>query len=325
MEPMKKYIPLIFLVSNAFAYDATVIVLEAPLLKEASLKSTVLQVLRKGQRVYVPHEIGDQRPLPEFIPTFDRAGNPAFVPTKYIKIVTDTVDEADQPIRYAGHDPTDYRIEEPIPVTYPFENRNFVRASVALLVGNNADTPYAYNSTFNEQSYGAALGLRINFTHKIVYDKFDRFYFGFIGMATDSTNNLDFKNANVAKENRLVFRAGPWFTYDAFKNDNYRLNLGTGFTFNYHYSILKVSSATDEEQRGFSGFSLSPMVSTAFTINDVFPNMDFISGVDLSFYLPHSLKNSTETLHPELWGDANQINNSYKTQASLFLGVQFKY
>lgn len=328
---MKKYFSILltlmlFPLGQTFAYDGIVIVLEAPLLREPLLDSTVLQVIRKGQRVYVPREIGDTQPLPEFIATFDRAGNRAYVPSRYIKVVTaKAAYEAQEPITLAGHDPTDYRIEEPISASYPFEDRNFMRASISLLVGNNANTLYSYNSAFNEQSYGAEIGARVSVTKKIVYDKFDRFYFGFIGFVTTAKNTIDFKNMNEAQENRTVFRAGPWITYDAFKNEKYRLNIGTGFTFNYHHSSLQMSSGVDEEKRIFSGFSISPMTSTAFQISNIIPNMDFISGVDLSLYLPYTLKNSNEPQYPGLWGETSQINNRLQAQASFFLGVQFKY
>lgn len=330
MGPMKKYffslLTLPFLaVTNAQAYDAVVIVLEAPLLREPSLSSTVLQMIRKGDKVYVPNEYGNLEKMPQFIPTFDRAGNRAYVPSRYIKVVTGNIGERRQPIAFVGHDPTDYRIEEPIPSTYPFEDRNFLRASAAFMVGNNTTSSYGYNSAFNDQEYRAEMGGRITLTRKISFDKEDRFYFGFIGLITSTKNTIKFKNESLAEESRGIIRGGPWFTYDAYKSEKYRLAIGTGFTFNYHRSTLFMDSALNSEERVFSGLSISPMTSTTFQINDVLPYTDFVTGVDLSLFLPHTLKTVDDPEIPELWGEENQITSGLKAQASVFVGIQVKY
>lgn len=316
---------LILSMNAASAYDGIIIVLEAPLLKSPSMKSTVLQVIRKGEKVYVPREYANPADMPEFIPTFDRAGNRAYVPSRYVKVVTGTTAESHQSIRYAGNDPTDYRLEEPIPKTYPFEDRNFLRASASFIVGNNTTAAYGYNSPFNSQEFRADMGGRIAITRKVAFDKYDRFYFGFIGLITTAKNTTKFKNDALAEESRSVMRGGPWLTYDAFKNEKLRLSIGTGFTFNYHRSSLLVDKAPQSEERLFSGFSISPMTNTTLQINDVLPNTDFVTGVDLSLFLPYSVKSNEEAEIPELWGENNQISSGLKAQASLFLGIQVKY
>jgi hypothetical protein len=327
---MKKYfLPAIagltITLNQAVAYDGIILVLEAPLLKEPTLSSKVLQTLRKGSKVYVPNEIGDSETLPEFIETFDRAGNRAYIPTRYVKIITGKTNEFRQSINYQGQDPTDYRIEEPIPVTYPFEDNHFVRSSLAFMVGNNTNSPYEYNSAFTEQDYGTEFGGRFSLTKKIVFDQYNRFYFGLISFFGISQNKLEFQNFNVAKESSFVLRMGPWFTYDAYKTSKYLLSVGTGFTFNYQSSKITVSNDLQSEERTFSGLSIAPMTSTSFTIADIFPNTDFISGADLSLYLPHSLKSSNSSETSELFGENNEINSSFKAQVSLFLGIQVKY
>jgi len=327
---MKKYFFRLFTFSllslnTAHSYEGIIIVLEAPLLKAPDLGSTVLQTIRKGHKVYIPNEIGNLDQMPDFIPTFDRAGNRAYVPARYVKIITGTEEEKKQPISFAGHDPTDYRIEEPIPVTYPFEDRGFLRASAAFMLANNTTSSYAYNSPFNDQKFRAEMGSRISITRKVSFDKYDRFYFGFIGLVTSAKNTTIFKNDNLAEESRGIIRGGPWLTYDAFKNENYRLSIGSGFTFNYHRTTLFVDSTNTSEERIFDGFSLSPMTSTTLQINDILPSTDFVTGVDLSLFLPHTLKASDQPEIPELWGEDNQISGGLKAQVSIFMGIQVKY
>lgn len=327
---MRKYFLTLFTflmisIDTSTASNGIIIVLEAPLLKSPSLNSPVLQVIRKGEKIYIPNEFATPSEMPEFIPTFDRAGNRAYVPSRYVKVIAGTNVENLQPISYAGHDPTDYRLEEPIPKSYPFEDRNFLRVSASVMIGNNATTAYEYNSPFNTQEFSAELGARLAITRKVTFDKYDRFYFGMIGLITTAKNMTKFKNDALAQENRSVIRGGPWLTYDVFKNEKYRLSLGTGFTFNFHRSSLSVDKTIESEERLFSGYSISPMTSTTIQISDVLPNTDFLAGVDFSLFLPYSVKSTDEVEIPELWGEDNRIRSSLKAQASLFLGIQVKY
>ena len=92
--------------------------------------------------MYVPNEIGNLKDLPEFIQTYDRVGNIAYIPSKYLKIITNDLSESRMPNQYPGSDPTDYRLEEPIPASYPYDDNSFLRASFALLAGNNLKSPY---------------------------------------------------------------------------------------------------------------------------------------------------------------------------------------
>lgn len=331
---MKKIFLLIavFFLPEAYSYDGVVIVLEAPLLKEPKLSATVLQTLRKGSRVYVPREIGDllinDDKIPEFIQTYDRVGNVAYVPAKYIKIATNDISENKMPITIPGNDPTDYRIEEPIPSTYPFANLSFLRASISLSLGNNIKAPYDYNSAFSKQSFSSETGATLIVSRKMTFDIYDRYYFGFIGSINTTNNTTHFQNANEANENRSVVKAGPIITYDAYKTEKLRVTLGTGFTYNYHKSTLEMADALgNSEQRIFSGFSFSPFTKTMVQVTDVLPMTDFILGADFNLFLPHTQKSADEIAFMELWNadSPNQIQAGLEPQVSFFLGIQVKY
>jgi hypothetical protein len=334
MGIMKKiFILTAFLILNkTFAYDAIVIVLEAPLLKEAKLNSTVLQTLRKGARVYVPDEIGkllaQNHDLPEFIQTYDRVGNVAFVPKKYIKIITEDLNEEKMPITIAGHDPTDYRIEEPISKTYPFDDSVTLRANVSLMLGNNTKNTYEYNSLFSKQNFSNETGLRLAVTRKVSFDKYDRIYFGLVTAFSIFENNISFQNSNTAVENCSILKLGPIITFDAYKADNLRFTLGTGFTYNYHQSSLTLSDTLENsETRDFSGYSLAPFINTAVQFTNVFPMTDFLIGSDFNLYLPHGQKTNTQPDSSGPWGanSVPKINAGIETQLSFFLGLQVKY
>ena len=316
------YMPL------AFSYDAIVIVLQAPLLKEANLKSKVLQTIRHGERVFVPNEIGNQNPLPEFIQTFDRVGNVVYIPSRYIKIITHEVSEYEMPIKISPNDPTDYRLEEPIPSTYPFANESFLRANLAFTMGTNGQSPYDYQSTFSKQSYSNELGLRLCLTKKADFDQYDRFYFGFLTSISSVNNQVDFQNGNTSKESRSLIKFGPIITFDTFKNNQYRLSLGSGFTYNYHKSSLEMSDQTGQsEDRWFTGFSFSPFINGQLQVVEVLPSTDLVLGADINFLLPHKETTKDQATIEGLWNNdsPNQIVNHLNLQAAFFLGIQVRY
>lgn len=309
----------------AKSYDGIIIVLEAPLLKSPDLTSKVLQTLRKGQRVFVPREVFDADQLPEFIPTFDRTGTRAYIPTQYVKVISHNEQESKMPLNIAGHDPTDYRLPEPIPSTYPFEDKGNLRVSASFLMSTSLKSPYTYNTSFNDQNFRNELGGRLLITNKVSFDTYERFYFGFIGIVSNARNSISFKNEATSYENRSVLRGGPILTFDAFKSEKYRLALGSGFTYNYHKSSITIDSGAMGEQRLFSGYSLSPIFNTTFQVSDMLPNTDFIAGADLSMFLP-SLQESKDTPeYPELWAQNDKIQQGLKTQVSAFIGIQVKY
>lgn len=331
---MKKILLLIavLLVTETHAYDGVIIVLEAPLLQYPNLNSVVLQTLRKGARVYVPNEIGNlleqDIDLPEFTQTYDRVGNIAYIPTKYIKIITKEISENKMPITLPVNDPTDYRLEEPIPANYPFDDHSFLRASIAFTMGNNIKAPYDYDSAFSEQTFSSETGAKLVLSRKMNFDNYDRYYFGIVGGINTTNNKVVFRNTNYAEENRSVIKAGPIITFDAYKAEKLRFTIGTGFTYNYHKSTVTMSDTLgNSEQRLFSGYSLSPFSNTMIQFSDVIPMTDLILGADLNLFLPHNQKSTDEISVPEIWASesSNEIHAGLKTQVSFFLGIQVKY
>lgn len=324
---MKKLTLLFFFIATqALAFDAVVIVLEAPLLKEPALNARVLQTLRKGEKVYVPNEIGSRDRLPAFVQTYDRVGNIAYIPSRYIKLITNDQRENKMPISLS-HDPTDYRLEEPIPSTYPFDNTSFLRASVYAFFAPNASSSYAYNYFYRKQEFTSETGLKLNVTRKVSFDRWDRFYFGGTGSITTSGNTVYFEQNAKAEESRSTFKLGPLLTYDAYKTQNYRFTLGTGFTYNYQRAFIKLRGFRASEERYFSGYSMSPFTSLYAQATEVLPNIDLIAGADINFNLPYTLKTDSPASIPEIWSDAapNDLKSEFKTQASFLLGVQYRY
>ena len=324
---MKKILLSFFLIIfcyKAQALEAIVIVLEAPLLRDASYDAQVLATLRKGKKIQIPTIAATSGELPEFIAVFDRAGNEAFIPSKYIKIIYNTDKEYETSVAYEGNDPTDYRIEEPISSKYPYDDSPDIRASVSVHIGSNSNSPFEYKTGYTSQKNKMEMGARVAALKKVDHDKFDRFYFGAIGFITSTKNSLNFVDGTFSEESRDSIRLGPYFIFDPYKTANYRLSVGTGFTFNYNKALLERENSNLIESRLFDGFSITPLVNVAYQVNQVFPHTDFIIGMDAHFMLPYNLKTKDDATNPILWSDNNQISSSFKVQASIFVGLQFR-
>jgi hypothetical protein len=322
----KKLLFLLFLLSNlAFPYEGIVIVLQAPLYKSADDHSIILQEIRKGERVFLNPSLDLTLTLPSYIQTYDRTGNIAFIKSNQIKIITNDELEEQWPTSLGEHDPTDYRLEEPIPSTYPFYDHQFRRFSFAFTVASNPLAPYNYGSAFLTQNYSNALGIRFCVTKKFAFDQNNRFYFGVIGGVSIATNNITFTDGSVAKEGRTLLRLGPYFSYDAFRNSHIRLSTGAGAVYDYHISTIKLTNAIgNSEQRLFSGYSLSPLASVNLEIDKVAPGADLILGSDLILYLPYSQTAPNSSGSGIAW-NGDKIRSSVRAQASFFIGVQIKY
>lgn len=319
---------LVFFQITAYAREAMVIVFQASLYKEKNDTSTVLQNIRKGNKVYVPASLDLTKPLPEYIETFDWTGNTAYIKSNHIKIVTNDDLEKKWPISIGKHDPTDYRIEEPIPPTYPFWDHSFGRASLEFTMGGNSQPAYNYGSSFAKQDYAMEKGVKFSLSKKVSFDNTDRIYYGFILGYSYVKNAMSSLNDVYASEIRTLIRIGPYLSYDAFRSQEYRFSLGIGATYNFHRTSIYLNDAHDffdySEERIFGGTSISPMTSIGLQMDKVIPGASLLMGSDVYFYLPYKQTAPKKSTYPEIWKE-EQISSSLRAQISFFLGVQLKY
>ncbi|MCK6595668.1 MAG: hypothetical protein L6Q33_10735 [Bacteriovoracaceae bacterium] len=320
------------IIQNLQAAEAIVISFRAPLLSARTDDSKTLQVLRKGEKIYLAETDLKDPNYPEYLETIDRSGRTAFIKREYLKIIWKDQRENTTAINYTnastGHDSTDFRPEEPIPSTYPFETREFTRLNVSLAVGSNPKGPYTYSENISEQNFSYETGARFLYQRKADFDQVDRLYFGLFGSVASVTNKVDFTSGGTSKENRSLFRLGPIVSFDFYKTQKHLLNLGTGFSWNHHRSTITVSqTGLGEEERLFTGFSISPFIQSQFAFRNFYPNADFTLGSELSFYLPHTQNAGSDPEFNKYWSSEspNEFQQTLRLQAQFYMGINFKY
>ncbi len=324
-------IVILIICFNNFAAQGVVTSFRAALLSSPNENNAkVYQVYKKGEVFFVSEESIKEENESEFYETIDRSGRTAYIKKEYVKIIYNDERENSQNISYFhpkyGHDTTDFRLEEPIPSTYPFESREFSRLNVSLSLGSNPKDPYNYQVNTKSKDFSFDTGLKIIFQKKIEYDKVDRVYFGLYSSISSVTNEITFSTEEVARENRSTLKLGPILSFDFYKTHKHLLNLGTGFTWNYHRSVIKIQDNTDgSEERIFNGFSISPFVLSSFAFREIIPGTDFTIGSELNFQLPHSQTTSNEKALNRFWSEEDKLNQDLRLQALFFLGFNTKY
>ncbi len=333
------------------AGEGIVVVLEAPLLREPNLESKVMQLVRKGQKIYIHNKhflqdlskqklytVEDLKKIDwkeenfhsNFYLTIDRSGNDAYIPKEYIKLITKDNREFTKSITPFAPDPTDYRAEEPLPEGYPIVRKQSYRGQISLGTGPDIKTSYLYPRTILKEKYSSRRGAYISYGRKAAWDKYDRFYFGGVFHIWTSQAQFTLFDFTETKEARGQLGLGPYIAYDTWRNRDYQITLQGTLTLNWNRVIVS-QTADDEsfEERSFKGFSFSPRLGSFFQIKNIIPKVDFLSGIDLQLYLPHTLKSTTPIEIPDLWQKLNSQNDVFSVPFTahwtLFIGFQSHY
>lgn len=306
-----------------------VIVLEAPLLNAPDLGAKVVQRVRKGD--IIPLEQSqfkrDQDQLEGFFETWDRNANVVYIPKLHVKLITHDSRELETSVTRWGHDPTDYRLEEPLADHYPLYFGEQRRIFANFNMGSHTKTNYLYQSDFQTEEFISRKGVQLGYLHNVSFDTTDRLYFGpfFQGVAEQA--QFAFNNDARARESRGLIGAGPYLSYDSYRSDRYLLTIGGGFMLNWNRHLITYATRDgDEEDRIFNGLSMSSKAQAVFHFRNVFPKMNFIFGAEAELALPHTLNPQLQAQLSGVWNSSfDQISVPLQTHHSFFVGLVSTY
>jgi len=350
------FLIFISLVSNAHALDAVVTVLETPLLQHRSYNAKVVQYLRKGDIIKVhpslnnntefdhlapsPEKLAklkkelnespewNQDPLfkgivtdatieDEFIPTLDRQGNTVYVIRDHFYLYFTDRKEFDQTT--LKKDPTDYRLEEPLPKSYPLYSLSGYRGQITLGITQPYYESYPYPSNVKTKGYTSPIDLNMTYLRKTPDDKYDRFFFGGTFNLRTFTNTYTLFNGVSAKEQGIKLGIGPYITYDAYKGVENRLNLYGSINVNF-FNQLNISQEKDgiEEQRNYRTITLSPRIGVQYHRKQILEDVDFVLGTSIEME-PATTFQSTSAANQETWWVSGG-SDKFKTRTTFTLG-----
>src|SRR5690554_1038203 len=336
---------LLLLPLKSFALDAVITVLEAPLFKEKDTSSFVIQYKRKGDIIKLhpslnadlrydhlkPKDFLEDEKFAynedEFIPTYDRLGNLAYVLRDHIFIYFEDERETRQiPLK---KDPTDYRLQEPLPETYPLLKKTGYRAQLYASVYQPNNESYPYPSDVKNEGYTLPLGVTFNFLRRASFDIQDRLYFGITANFATHENSFILMANRQVEETSYKFGVGPVISYDAYKGTKRRVTIMTSILVNlfHQFDITQKDNKDQSESRSYRGYSFTPRLSALYTFMDMFPHSDFFLGTTLESDLAGNFKVDRGSLYDGWW--QSQGNDSFSSKANLnvsvHLGLQMRY
>ncbi|OFZ16533.1 MAG: hypothetical protein A2X86_12105 [Bdellovibrionales bacterium GWA2_49_15] len=335
---------------NIWAAEAVVIVLQTPLFAGPKIDSTILQYHRKGEHLYIrdsnvspsPHsknydsnnpEEGEeyfpvfhQVPSSGFFETVTRTGQSAFIKADHVKILYADEREKLTEISPFEHDPTDYRLEEPLPPKYPIYDPNRYRMALAYAFGPQRKVNYPYPSLITGEDFKVRKGFYGHYIKKVDWDPYDRFYFGFFGYYFTSETDFSLLSGTFAIEEQKIISIGPYFSYDTFRINKLTLSFAGGITANRHIMTIKAQNGASLDQRTFASWTLTPRLGSNIQIKSVFPNTDFFTGVELQAAHPFRLTSSDPQQNRNNWNqEKDRVYFAPGAQFTVCLGVQSTY
>jgi len=352
-------------ISQVFALDAVVTVLETPLLSEPHLKAKAVQYLRKGQIIKVHSSVHNskaydhlapsveklkqlkqerdeapewtQDPLfkgeateasldDEFIPTLDRQGNKVYVIRQHLYFYFNDRKELDQNI--SSHDPTDYRLEEPLPKKYPLFTQTGYRGLVTLGFTQPYSESYPYLSNVKAKGYSSPIDFNFTYLRQSPDHKADRLYIGAtLGIRKFSNSFYLFNNVE-AQEEGFKLGLGPTVSYDAYKGLKNRLNLYGTILVNFFNQInVEQTQGGLEEARNYRAINLAPRLGLQYHRKSILEDVDFVLGTSYEVEPAITYRSNSAANQGTWW--RSRGSDKFRTRASFslagYIGFQTAY
>lgn len=359
---MKKLLfGLLLLCSNAFALDAVVTVLETPLLKYRSYEAPVVQYLRKGDVIKIHPSVGnvekfqEHAPSPEkleeikkrlknedplfrgenentayiedeFIPTLDRQGNIVYVISEHIYVYFNDARELNQKI--IKKDPTDYRLEEPLPKNYPLKVPAGYRGQFLLGVTQPYYESYPYKDEVRNKGYMSPVDVNLTLLRIAKGEYQERLFIGGSINVRAFENSYSFVDRRFSTEQALRMGIGPTISYDAFKGTKNRVNLSGTILVNL-VDRLSISQSLDQrkDSRLYTGYSVAPRLALQYHRKEIMDELDFVLGTSLEMATATTYRAQNGASEASWWKSLGNDSFTTRTTYNLgaYIGIQSAY
>lgn len=358
---MKKLLLVLVLISgNAFALDAVVTVLETPLLKYRSYEAPVVQYLRKGDVIKIHPSVANEEKFEqfapsaeklkairkklknddpifrgenentayiedEFIPTLDRQGNLVYVISEHIYVYFGDSREFNQ--KQSKFDPTDYRLEEPLPKKYPLKTPVGYRGQFLAGITQPYYESYPYKDSIKRKGYTSPLDLNLTFLKLAPGNYQERLFIGGSMNFRRFDNTYTFPDRRYSEELGMRFGVGPTISYDAFKGEKNRVNMSGTILVNIDYMTISQSLDERKDSRIYSGYSVAPRLSLQYHRKEILEELDFVLATSLEMGSATSYNAKNGGAEEAWWRNLGSDKFTTRTTFSVggFIGLQSAY
>lgn len=338
-----------------------VTVLEAPIFKNDDINSKVIQYLYRGNQVYIHSnhtrkdkfkEINDisedqlekshkeyqkdfKDPLFEsqnaetlnskFYKTQDKNGNDAFILKDHVFVFYKDNREMDQSI--ASFDPTDYRLEEPLPIGYPLIINKKKRGIISLAFRSALRHNYPFSEPINDQALGLESEFNFIWSNHVDWDEEVRLFFGG-NLSLSNGENSFITETSSATENLFRISIGPYLGYDIWRNDKFRFNIFSALNFgliNSKSVRISKTASSDRLNLDYTTNDIELRFGSNFQIQDILKNADFLIGFNTFLQLPKKYELKSQSGEINNFSPSfikSNFNETYLFGMNLFFGLQ---
>ncbi len=353
--------------SALFAGEGLVIVYEAPLLERPNDQSPQIGKIPKGQIIYIHRKHfnpekqiedfaltdpyyhprptrfvpSDQETLDDekifnqnvtnshaFYQTTDNQGKTAYIKKSYVKLITKDGREEFTNVRPYYLDPTDYRIEEPIPDTYPLYTPQQIRAFIAygLPIESYSSYGYPYSSVSKNSDRPSEWTLMLG--KRGTVNEFDLIYIGLMAFQQTKKREITFSNQSRSEEKELKIALGPYFSYDFYytKKNRFTSFLSILYFLKHELTMKIEPEIAQSTYRSYRGHTFFPRLGFIYQRTKIRSFLDFLVGTSFDIIPPHQLESAQIYHESSTWGyQGRSIQEGWKTGLQLFCGLQIFY
>lgn len=313
---MKLILLSIFISNIAIAYEAVITALEAPLFRVQDDQSKVIQYLRKGDIIRI-HRSDSFDP---FYKTFTTTSDEAYILKEHVYVYYNDSSELDQNIPLI--DNTDYRIPEPLPKEYPLIQATGYRGQMTISFGGFNSENYSYDEKVRDSSKDSFLSMSFVWSKGFDEDLSRRKFKGILASVSNSKSTFLFDSA-TSTEQALKIAAGPYFSYDAWKNEDYIVNIYSSLLLNFYDNIeIDRDENSQLDKAEYYTYSLQMKSGVSLAVKDFLADFDFLLGLGVNFALPTKYKIKSQS-GSNYFKDS--FNTGFNSQLGITLGIQSDY
>jgi hypothetical protein len=348
---------------SVHAIDAVVTVLETPLFEAPDQDSKILQYLRKGdvlglhpsvkknnryhqlgpdatsdeelyQNTYQEYQNEFPDPLfkneiynfqegDEYVLTVTKRKRPAYVKRSHIHIYYETAKELSQ--EKLSYDPTDYRINEPLPKDYPFIKPSGHRGFFSIGTGTYNRSYFPTPGTVVGQSTGNRADIMFAWSSQIEFDDSKRLFFGALINYTNMSRTLQYADREL-QEGLTQFSLGPHLNYEAFRTDEYVWSLQLSMTANLINKLtITQQDSLDTEERVYSKMNFSARTGVMYQRKKVYQDfLDFVVLATMHFEPPTEFSTNSTGGNSSWWNNTT-FTQKFVAEFTLSAGFQSAY
>jgi hypothetical protein len=313
---------LLLFSGSVFAKSVGVIsVLEAPLFAVPDDTTKVIQYLRKGEEIFLhPSELDvdlyDQEKfeatypkyqqkyqdrfftkqntyIPDeadsFYKTIDNLGRPAYILKTHVVLRTNDSREMIEEV--VEKDPTDYRVEEPLPENYPFLYQAEFRGHYALMLGRDNVPSFSYDKEIQDYGFDLVYGVDIIGAWPVKWDKDQLYFFGMQFNYQRTQSDVATIEASF-EEVRASAAVGPYFAYDIWRTQDWLVTTHLGILFHFYESLEMIRRRDNEPAytAQYSGLSFSGRIGTSLFVKNVLASLTGVVDISLFAKLPSRMR-----------------------------------